>query len=138
MEENMNLALVNNFRRAVHLTQSSFFVFKGQGRILSFLRRRGGRISQKEALEITEIKSSSLSEITSKLEASGYITKETDRSDRRNVVLTLTPSGWERAYYIQEESRKLGEKAFAVLTEEEKEELHRLLEKLNRYWDETL
>ena len=138
MDDNINLSLVNAFRKAVHLTESSFFLFKGQGRILSLLSRHGGELSQREALRITEMKSSSLSEITAKLEAAGYISKEEDEADRRSTRLRLTPSGRERAGYIRQESAKLGKKAFAVLSAEDKQEFLRLLSVLNRYWSETL
>lgn len=138
MEENLNLRLVNTFRRSVHLSEHSFFMFKGQGRVLSMLRRSGGKLEQREIQARTELRSSSLSEITAKLESSGFVTKSVGEGDRRSTLLTLTEAGWKEALRINEESRKLGDKAFQALTEEEKSELLRLLGKLNSYWKEAL
>lgn len=134
MEENTDLALINTFRKSVHLTEEKFFPFKGQGRILGILRRHEGCISQRELTEITGIRSSSITELTQKLCSYGLIRKETDGKDRRNTILQLTDKGWQEAAMLRDESIRLSQEAFKVLSAEEKEELLTLLGRLNEYW----
>lgn len=134
MEDNTDLVLINAFRRSFHLTEARFFPFKGQGRILGLLHRHDGVLSQRELMDMTEMKSSSLSELTTKLSLNGYITKETDPEDRRNTIIRLTAKGQEKALSMKEESRRIGKEAFSVLSDDEKQDLTALLRKLIDSW----
>lgn len=103
----------------------------GQGHILHILTKNGCEPQQK-LLDILGIQPGSLSEILSKLEKKGYITKEKDPEDGRKTIILLTKEGEDsielRNY--QEHNNKL----FDVLSDEEQDELRRLLIKLLDSW----
>ena len=65
-EVSTNLKLMRLLRRLGVVIMNKATPFKGQGRILGLLRNRGCAITQRELLDITEMKSSSLSEIVKK------------------------------------------------------------------------
>lgn len=94
-------------------------------------------MSQKELLDILDIKSGSLSELVSKLEAKGYIKKEKDPKDKRWTILTATEQG--RAYLesLETELTKQDDILFSELSEEEKLRLYNMLEKLLTSWRES-
>ncbi len=140
MEEiSKNLTLMRTLRRLGTLISVKATPFKGQGRILGILRRENGKsITQRELLERTEMKSSSLSEIVKKLVDGGFITQTIDTKDKRNMRLLLTDSGEAESLRMREVSSKLADKAFAILNEEEKDILISLLTKLKEYWEVAL
>ena len=63
-----------------------------QARVLSILRERGP-MSQRDLLALLDVRSSSLSEILSKLEAGGLIARERNPDDRRGFILSATGAG---------------------------------------------
>ncbi|MBQ9264025.1 MAG: MarR family transcriptional regulator [Clostridia bacterium] len=104
-----------------------------QARVLRLLLEEG-KISQREIQERLNIQAGSISELISKLEGKGFIRRSRDEADRRKVLLSLTAEG-----------RRAAEKAkarpdvtvrYAALTEQEQEQLQRLLEKLIDGWKE--
>ncbi|NLZ69211.1 MAG: winged helix-turn-helix transcriptional regulator [Spirochaetales bacterium] len=137
-EVSTNLKLMRLLRRLGVVIMNKATPFKGQGRILGLLRNRGCAITQRELLDITEMKSSSLSEIVKKLEENGYINKEVDKSDKRNMILSLTDKGLEESYRMRSISSSIADNAFECLTEEEKESLIPVLEKLKEFWSVSL
>ncbi len=73
---------------------------------------------------------SSMSEMISKLEHDGYVKRTVDPSDKRATLITLTELGEARAAELSDERNERFSRLFANLTEEEKEQLVTLLEKL--------
>ena len=86
---------------------------------------------QKELAEKLRINPSSMSELIEKLQSDGYIERTIDPEDRRATRITLSELGKARAYEISDERAERIKPLFANLTEEEKEELLRLVRKLN-------
>ena len=76
------------------------------------------------------INPSSVSELISKLESEGYVVRTVDPDDKRATLITLTEVGRARAYELEDERNERFEKFFEPLTEEEKEQLLALMEKL--------
>ena len=74
----------------------------------------------------------------SKLEREGLCIREKDDSDRRKVVVRLTPEGCRRADSYIEERREFEETGFACLSDAERDELLRLLDKVVAQWEEVL
>ncbi len=89
-----------------------------------------GGVRQKTLTEELRINPSSVSEMISKLESDGYVRRTVDPSDKRATLITLTELGEARAAELADERKGRLEKAFGSLTEEEKEQLAALLEKL--------
>ena len=87
-------------------------------------------IRQKELVEALGVNPSSVSEIISKLEGEGYVVRTVDPSDKRATLISLTEVGRARAYELEDERKERFSKLFTRLTEDEKEQLVSLLEKL--------
>ena len=107
----------------------------GQGRILAILHRKDG-ISTKELSEILNIKVTSLNETLNKLIKAGYLKKETSQKDKRVLLIYLTEKGRD----FRPPKPKDAD-VFDCLSEEEKENLDRYLERIavelhNKFKDE--
>ena len=140
MEEiSINIKLMRTFRRLGSLIDSRATPFRGRGRIMNILRKEESKsIVQRDLLDMTQIKSSSLSELVKKLEDDGFITKSIDPSDKRNMILTLTHEGEAEAFRMQQVREQIADKAFSRITDEEKIVLLEILTKLRDYWEENL
>ncbi len=106
-----------------------------QERILTILLRHGP-MTQRELMNILNIRSASLSEILGKIEADGYITRARSITDRRNVDIVLTSRGQEAAEAQRRAFHESIPPLFAHLSDLEKEQLSTLLEQLLRGWEE--
>lgn len=67
---------------------------RGQGRIMAFLRMKDG-ISTKDLSYMLDIRVSSLNELLAKLEKAEYITRQPSETDKRIMLIYLTPKGRE-------------------------------------------
>ena len=72
----------------------------------------------------------------SKLENDGYAERKVDPDDKRATLITLTELGAARAAELADEKNERFSKAFTALTDEEKDQLLKLLEKLTAEDDE--
>lgn len=110
----------------------------GQRRILRILRDQGP-ISQKELQTALGIQSGSMSEIAAKLEGRGLIVRGRDQEDKRKITLSITPAGLE--WMAQRDDGEIDRRRiqfFACLTQEERDTLEALLEKLALNWEQRL
>jgi len=89
-----------------------------------------GGVRQKVLTEELHINPSSVSEMISKLENGGYVKRTVDPEDKRATLITLTEVGDARAAELADERQERFAKVFGGLTDEEKEQLIGLLEKL--------
>ena len=105
-----------------------------QKRILIVLSEQKG-ISQKELTKYLGIQPGSASEILAKLEKTGLIVRTQSEKDHRGMEITLTDEGEKLAEEAVEQRKKRHEQMFACLTEEEKETLLSLLNKLCVDWE---
>ncbi len=105
----------------------------GQRRILMTLFKRGN-MTQREMQDILNIKSASLSEILSKIEAEGFIERLKNDVDKRQIDLILTKKGREEAEGIETENDKIAKELLCDLTLEEEQQLFYLLDKLVEKW----
>ena len=80
--------------------------------------------------ESYDISPAAVSELVSKLEKDEYVTREVDQSDKRATIIKLTDLGKARAAELADERNERFSKAFTALTDKEKEQLLKLLEKL--------
>ena len=101
----------------------------GKGRILSVLLRHEG-ITQKELSEHLAIRPQSLSDSLARLEEEELICRERSETDKRELRLYLTETGKSHAEEIRRRRTERAEAFFSVLTDEEKDTLGALLEKL--------
>lgn len=100
-----------------------------QGKVLKILYRKG-QLSQKEVQDFLEVKPGTISELVTKLEKKGMVTRIQDSNDRRKVLLTLTEAGRQDVEAHEHNYQNNVMAYFNVLTEEEKKEFARILQKL--------
>ena len=87
-------------------------------------------IRQKDIAEAVGINASSLSEQIDALEVDRYIERKANPDDKRSTLITLTEKGRARAYEVMDERQKVAADFCEKLTEEEKDTLILLLDKL--------
>ena len=87
-------------------------------------------VRQKDLAEAAGINASSTSEVVNKLEDDGYLVRTIDETDRRATLLKLTELGEVRAAEIRDEREAKFNELFGKLTEEEKDTLAALLDKM--------
>lgn len=107
----------------------------GQGRIMGMIARHEP-ISQKELLDMADIRPSSLSEILGKIEGEGYIRRQKDEEDKRSVVISMTDEGRGIVEQTMTARRDYAQSLFSCLSLEEQEQLVQLLEKLAASWEQ--
>jgi len=108
---------------------------KGQIKILKILSKNP-EITQAELQSKLNIQPGSISEIMTKMENKGLITKTKDEEDKRKYVISITEKGKKN---LCEHPRNdfAGKKGlFDVLDEQEQEELRRILSRLIENWEE--
>ena len=104
---------------------------RGQNSVLTVISQHPG-ITQKELAEILSIQPASVSELLMKLERKGLVLREKDENDRRSIKVQLTEDGSTHLSEPEEENAD----PFQVLSAEEQEQLHSLLEKLLTDWEQ--
>ena len=87
-------------------------------------------VNQKQLAESAGINASSTSEVVARLEDDGYIVRKIDENDKRATILKLTEMGAVRAEEIRSEREGFLDEIFSKLTDEEKQTLSDILDKL--------
>ena len=103
---------------------------RGVRRVLRLLDLGGGNLSQRELMELMAVQPGSLSELLSKMEARGLITRTRSEEDHRRVTVSLTEAGKEKA------AERGPRDIFSALSNDEKEQLRSLLAKLTAAWED--
>ena len=102
------------------------------GRLLACASKNPG-VSSRELCEFLDLRPSSLSEILTRAEADGLLTRTVDEADRRILRVSLTEKG-QKAVTEMETARDLdARKKTACFTEEEKEQFIALCDKLSAH-----
>ena len=105
----------------------------GRKRVLAVLLREG-EISQRTLQDLLDIRSGSLSEILSKIEAGGLLEKVKCGSDRRGYMLRLTESGKTLAKQVTAFHEARVDKLLSCLDDDEQLQLLATLDKLTLHW----
>lgn len=103
---------------------------RGFGHILDLLSKEQG-LSQQQIADALHIRPQSVSEALSILEERELITRQTSPTDKRISLIYITETGMARREEIAKEIKERTKLLFANLSDEEKAELLRLLEKIN-------
>ena len=129
----VNDKLIINLRDLGHIMR---FLYEGkasQKRILIMLNELGV-ITQRDLTEHLGVQPGSVSEILSKLESAGLIIRSQNETDRRTTDVSLTDTGRELAAEALAQRQRRHEEMFSCISEEEKQELLLLLEKIYVDW----
>lgn len=108
----------------------------GKQHILVELLAHDGQMTQRELQEASCITSASLSEVIAKLEAEGLVERERSETDRRQLTVTLTESGTQRARNVLATRERFERVAFDCLEPEERERLLEALDRVAARWEE--
>lgn len=104
---------------------------RGQVRLLQLLVDSPAGLTNAEIAEILDIRPSSVSATLSRLEDAGLIVREPSPSDKRAVIVRLSEKGRQMASHRNQGVTDLADQLFGCLTEDERAELQRLLDKLS-------
>lgn len=128
-----NDKLIINLRDLGHIMR---FLYEGkasQKRILIILNEVK-TITQRDLTEYLGIQPGSASEVLSKLESAGLIIRTQNETDRRTTDVSLTDTGRELAAEALAQRQRRHEEMFSCISEEEKEKLLSLLERIYADW----
>ncbi len=98
--------------------------------LLAVLDQGENGIRQKDLAAKIGINASSLSEQIDHLEADRYLERRENPDDKRSTLIFLTEKGKARAYEVQDQRQQAAEKFLDKLSDEEKDTLISLLDKL--------
>lgn len=122
------LSLLGRLGRMGH---GAFNGKSSQNLILQILSK-SEHMTQRELTEQLGIQPGSASEIIKKLESARLITRQSNSADRRTVDITLTDAG--KAQAEASHSHHANHTLFETLTDDEKQQLLTLLEKVSQDW----
>ena len=134
-EFDLNNKLIRNFWDISH-TMHHISEGKGSQKRILIILKENRNITQRELTEYLGIQPGSASEVLGKLEAAGLIRRIQSQTDRRTTEVCLTETGEAAADDAYEKRQQRHRKMFACLSEEEKQTLLGLLEKVNASWEQ--
>jgi DNA-binding MarR family transcriptional regulator len=126
--------ITRRFKRMMEETLTAFDLTHGEYEVLAALRMAGGefRSTPGKLAKRADLSSAAMTNRLDRLEQAGLVRRLPDRSDRRGVVVELTPQG--RKVYndaVEVQARKESLVA-AALTVDEQKQLNVLLRRLMR------
>ena len=104
------------------------------GRLLDCAAKNPG-VSSRELCEFLDVRPSSLSEMLSRAEAEGFITRTVDEADRRIQRIALSDKGQKAVNDMEAARNAEAQKMTSALTEEEKEQFCSLCDKLSAHME---
>lgn len=104
-------------------------LYPGQPKLLSLIRKQEG-ITQKELSGKNHVKPATITGMLNKLEASHYVYRVPDETDRRIMRVYLTPEGRQLADQAEKYMISITEQMFKNFTEEELKAFTELMEKM--------
>lgn len=131
----MNNKLIWNFRDIGH-TMRRISEGKGSQKRILIILSETGPITQRELTKRLGIQPGSASEVIGKLEAAGLLIRTPSETDRRTTNIILTEAGKEAGKEARVRRTERHNQMFACFSDEEKDTLLALLEKVNAAWDE--
>ena len=104
------------------------------GRLLDCAAKNPG-VSSRELCEFLDVRPSSLSEMLSRAEAEGFITRTVDEADRRIQRIALSDKRQKAVNDMEAARNAEAQKMTSALTEEEKEQFCTLCDKLSAHME---
>ena len=126
-------SLVLNFWEIAH-TMRRISEGKGSQKRILMILLENGTMTQSALTEQLGIQPGSASEVLGKLEAAGLILRTPSETDRRTADICLTALGKSAAEAAYAQRQVRHQQMFSGLSDEEKETLLQLLEKVNADW----
>lgn len=121
--------LVRQMHRFSHRVEHEQHHYREQSRLLQLIGQNEG-IIQRDLTEEMDVRPSSMTEMLTKMEQLGYISRRPDEKNGRIIHIFLTEQGKLAAEESRALTEKLTEAMFDCLTENEAEQLLTLADKL--------
>lgn len=122
-----------DFPKMSNINMTEFFVMNGLSKNM-FGVDKSVDLSQIQCH--THITKAAISQMFTSLEKRGYIIRETDKSNRRKITVTLTPQGTEILAQSQQQANQTLEEILHRLGEEKAQQLVSLLSELSDIRDD--
>ncbi len=106
----------------------------GKPHLLSWLLQNDGHLTQRQLQDRVPTSAATLSETLSKLEANGLIRRTPRECDHRQLEVQLTEDGYACAKMFEERKDAFETACLSILTEDEKNELVSLLDRVVEHW----
>lgn len=123
MEQSFHMLFYRAFhtrRNALRPSLVELGLGDGQPKLLGYLSRYGPS-AQRQLADYYEIDPAAVSRMLDSLQKAGYVTRQTDRQDKRRELIQITPAG-ERVYATWlERCRDVEERMLRDFTQEERE-----------------
>lgn len=100
------------------------------GSMLSTLYRNNGKLRMKAVADLINRDKSTVTHLVNKLSKAGYVIREQSSEDSREIYVVLTRKAWEMEEKLESISRNLITTAYKGFSEDEKEQLVGLLDKM--------
>jgi len=105
---------------------------KGELFILHFLTNRGSEVNPSELSAALKSSTARISALLGSLEKKGQIERNIDKNNRRNILVTITDAGRERAELEMKELDKALVNVFSDMSEADAAEFLRLTEQFHK------
>ena len=119
----------NSRRKHRHTHGEGAHRCRGFGHVLDLLSEHDG-LSQRQIADMLDIRPQSISEAIATLEERALIRKEINEQDRRGLLIYITEEGLKTRTELHNERVRNAKRIFASISEEEKQTLLELLEKV--------
>ena len=103
---------------------------RGEAVALHYLAHHNGKVSPGQIVSEMKVSSARIAQTLNSVEKKGWITREIDPSDRRKVLVALTPTGEDAAAEHLQRITDLTTKMLALLGEKDAKEYVRITGKL--------
>lgn len=137
MNKNYVLSLVSKVRtEAINFLEKELFkngiegLVASYGSMLSILYRNNGKLRMKAVADLINRDKSTVTHLVNKLIKAGYVVREQSSEDSREVYVVLTEKAWDMEENFESISQNLITTAYKGFTEDEKEKLMQLLNKM--------
>lgn len=114
-------------RQGYHGRLAPFGLHPGQARALRAIADAERPMRMVRLADQLRIVPRSLTPVVDALEEAGLVRREVDPANRRSTLIVITPAGRDMAERVREARAQAGEELFAVLSEEQREQLAGLL-----------
>jgi DNA-binding MarR family transcriptional regulator len=105
---------------------------RGQPRVLRHLANHPS-ITQKELITHMDIRPATLTRMLQRMEKNGLISRTPSKNDQRVMTITLTDLGYQAHLTSEQVHQDMEDQLLALITEEERDTLCRVLKKINRH-----
>lgn len=131
--ELMHKIIVLSILHRYHISKNaqSVGLYAGQPPVLEYLTRHGG-CAQKDIANSLHVSPASVAVSVKRMEACGLVTRAADGADMRCNKVNITQKGRDVLARFDQVCSTLDEKLFGTLSEEEREQLYLLLDRITK------